>query len=1421
MATVNDDLKDTIIDHSAMVRLYEENLQRMIDDILVRDQPKLHRAIARGGSQRDVIRNVNRQINRTIDRSFNMLSTELKSFISMEADFHTDNLDREAGEIWRTRNTPKTRLRDLVNNTPLRDSRLLGDHFRDIGQGQQVRISSAIRRGLAFGSSHEQIADDILSGNSLKITRNQARAVVRTAITEFSSRAAMQVYTENADVLRGYQYVATLDSRTTPICARNDGRVFPIGGDGPLPPLHWNCRSTTVPVTKLFDEIDPGDERVKTRAYDSLPPRKRARYNGQSPIAEDYDAWLRRQSLDVKLRHLGNNVERVNLFQEGTLKLLQFTTPQGLFISLEVLRRLSAYATQRRNEQTAVLRVVCDSPCKDFTDPTDFPITTDDIVPTKSTDFYDRKNSNDLTVAFIRRVQFETSQSGGNNALGDIEFRGRTSSSRAQARRRYYSNPEEGFVHPDTGEWINPNRVDLSLFHEVETDILNLIRNDEIITAADKDYLLQLYERIRLQNPEPASLASIDALRRAFRISKDPSSKVAQGTQDFAQLWRAQLLAKNSGSLDDIGSRIAAKRTRGRGNLQNLRDQTVQIIGDDRLTIPELVSMYPRARQRVAEYQPSREIISRLQESLQGRRQLPPILRDIDDDLLSEVVRGLVTTGGSDWTSASINMGKTIWRRRVAEIFDDTVAGTPQDYWMAGDIILDLLRDQGIIRKSLLSSRTGRTLDDEWVEHGDWASSGTTQITLKEHLVFTDADILSVKRDSRIIRLRERIGYDGDIPLVANAGDVFYRDLNGNLTDIPVRSSGLTRSHNTIDEPIAESLNANNSFEYRVDPSGFAGFLDKYISTSVAEGGQTILNAAQRTIIQRNQFSNLTVLRHQLDRARSDPDSFWSNRNIVHQGGRSQSIGVLSNNSGEFWRTVFVAPTRTAIGDSGFRQLRERLATLHDKATLNREDLRLDWFDTNADEITSLGELINKIAVSPSAEPRSFINQLNRNPLWRELAGDPNEQMQFGYLAMEVFRIRQSVGNVAWKNRLLDGPKGDRARDAIQSYESNILPELDAAESGQGIIAVLTKDEVSAGKTNVVTQGANERLRTVIAREVVQDPFVKATFPWLDEKLAAKLGKNQITTSGYGSKVREREKRIVESLREVLDTEEDFFVLSPQQERTYRGALDRAIEATTDPRAQMTLRQLRKELDYSGSHAIPTQDDLLSVRTYLDVDSEEVVNFITQQQGNLITTTQMRRLSMIYTERLNEVLPNVERYNNFMGRLFMTAVRNSPDGTIPVRAPDGSVNTFQYLSKEEIGFLRTLEDGRQVRVTANVLKQDGDTRDINKAGQAAAANFTHSIDSYIARQHALAGRGNVYDGFTSPLSQSDQLLEDTRRYYADLLDDDTIRKQLRLLRDRGLLSQTEYREFIEAFEVFEGNLQPSQILGGGRSYLVD
>jgi SPP1 gp7 family putative phage head morphogenesis protein len=181
--------------------------------------------------------------------------------------------------------------------------------FRGIAVDQAEQFSQVVRNGLLTGETTPSIAKRLIGnlqfgeeaktvrqlvaagGQATAVADNQVMALVRTSINQVANSASQQVYEANQDITKKYRYVATLDSRTSSICAALDGREFEYGR-GPMPPQHFNCRSTTVPI------IDP----------DILPPStiaKRASADGPVPINTSYGQWLKDQPRSVQQDVLG------------------------------------------------------------------------------------------------------------------------------------------------------------------------------------------------------------------------------------------------------------------------------------------------------------------------------------------------------------------------------------------------------------------------------------------------------------------------------------------------------------------------------------------------------------------------------------------------------------------------------------------------------------------------------------------------------------------------------------------------------------------------------------------------------------------------------------------------------------------------------------------------------------------------------------------------------------------------------------------------------------------------------------------------------------------------------------------------------------------------------------------------------------
>ena len=191
----------------------------------------------------------------------------------------------------------------------LPNGEVLTKAFRGIAVDQAERFSQVVRQGLLTGETTPSIAKRLIGslqfgedaktvrqlvaagGQATAVADNQVIALIRTSINQVANTASQQVYEANQDITKKYRYVATLDTRTSARCAALDGREFEYG-KGPMPPQHFNCRSTTVPI------IDP----------DILPPSTiatRASKDGQVPINQSYGEWLAKQPRSTQSDALG------------------------------------------------------------------------------------------------------------------------------------------------------------------------------------------------------------------------------------------------------------------------------------------------------------------------------------------------------------------------------------------------------------------------------------------------------------------------------------------------------------------------------------------------------------------------------------------------------------------------------------------------------------------------------------------------------------------------------------------------------------------------------------------------------------------------------------------------------------------------------------------------------------------------------------------------------------------------------------------------------------------------------------------------------------------------------------------------------------------------------------------------------------
>jgi SPP1 gp7 family putative phage head morphogenesis protein len=183
--------------------------------------------------------------------------------------------------------------------------------FRGLAESQAQRFNAVVRTGILTGEPTPQIArrligrldfgelaktarQQALAGGELtKMANHQVLTLVRTSVNQVNNAASQQVYKANEDVTQKYKYLATLDSRTSAICRSLDGKIFEYG-KGPEPPVHFNCRSTTIAVIDYKAlGLRPPEEVLETRGT-------RRSEGGGASAETNYGQWLMGKSREYQ-----------------------------------------------------------------------------------------------------------------------------------------------------------------------------------------------------------------------------------------------------------------------------------------------------------------------------------------------------------------------------------------------------------------------------------------------------------------------------------------------------------------------------------------------------------------------------------------------------------------------------------------------------------------------------------------------------------------------------------------------------------------------------------------------------------------------------------------------------------------------------------------------------------------------------------------------------------------------------------------------------------------------------------------------------------------------------------------------------------------------------------------------------------------
>ena len=236
-------------------------------------------------------------------------------------------------------------LNKIVTSKPFQ-GKILRDHFRDLltrNGPAAKRLKHAVEDGLVQGKSITQIVKGVKHA-ALGLTRANVAAVTHTAVSHVTSATRLQFGQDNADVVAGYYWVGTLDSKICSVCIIRDGHEYdmnyepvsegaPPWGAGPGG-MHYNDRCDASYVLHSLKDmgIDP-------RKMDGAT---RASMDGGAPRSMTAEQWVDKQGYDRLEGMFG--AKRAQLLTDGNLDIRDLVRKDGTLYTLKQLQGIEGAA---------------------------------------------------------------------------------------------------------------------------------------------------------------------------------------------------------------------------------------------------------------------------------------------------------------------------------------------------------------------------------------------------------------------------------------------------------------------------------------------------------------------------------------------------------------------------------------------------------------------------------------------------------------------------------------------------------------------------------------------------------------------------------------------------------------------------------------------------------------------------------------------------------------------------------------------------------------------------------------------------------------------------------------------------------------------------------------------------------------------
>ncbi len=1222
----NTQIYDKAVDRAAMIRLYERRVNGKIQLVIDGHQSKITETIKSSSLTADgkkkLFQQIDQQLLKTYKETYNISSRSLLDLVSDQVSYVYQNLEVAANKIWKTERPQKRVAEEIVLEKPLYKDVTLEQGWASVSLNERKRLDALIRRGIAENKSVDEIALDVRKGNIHDISRQQSKALVITAITSVTSQTDHAVYNANEKALAGWQYVAVLDSRTTPVCAHRDGNIYPIQDKSHLPPAHFNCRSTTVPIFKSWEDLSKleGVAQIRKRNLSNLSDKEIAFYDGQTPLKESYNDWLKRQSTAVQLRHLGD-YQKVKLFNEGGISLDKFTNPEGNSLGIRELRQLtdSNYTLPNDTKKFSSAKAQLDAMKLGASSPEDF-YSDNNLVKTLR-DYY-----------LLQSGELE-------GTLSITNYRGALIGTKRSMKNKVLTSPpteDQLKFNPITGRYedtrlYQPNPAVLS-------NNLRLVNESEKLLQRDKEFITQFVDSLsdRMSINERAVIT--DNLRITFgryRDNKEPwvnFKAVTQGQIKFDVMNVSDAIEtqirKDSDVLKKLLDNNYIDPVLGPVQLQELHDTFIDNIlkknnWEDKIAPKIAREMSTVFNTVIAKNSPIvwRRLSDRdLQQFYLKLAHRLSLADNPDRDSLA------VSIGRDLYNIANLNGGRNSWYKLGISILNDN--RNLNKFFE--------LETFGVQKRRMRSRLSGQYF-------------GPYYDTMSYNLRITDPRIQEYSKLTRKVDLGLRVSVtENKNRLVFREGSKTYWIDRGILgyedTRIPITSTSSFGDfpEEFIDENMVNALTWASKAEYKID-NDFYDFINKLLYFEDDKGKAKYYNNLNEYRKYMSSRGDAYERLKAMEWLRKDEKSFSNNPFIDHRA-RIYDRGLIGPQSGETFRPFLSTKELKSFSQADFFNLQDQIGSF-----LGGLD---DFFEDRYNSLSITGR--QKISKRWRADLVKIGNHILRNKpndirsiLESDIVGriDGEELGKFFRFALESAKI----------DNFLKGDYSNKSLLKLTDYKTSLALEQDASSSGAQIIALTTRNKQLAELSNVIPTNQKKRLYDEIAAATYNDPRFKELNKkfGLSEKDLRKAAKAQNMVTFYGAGERTGILNVEGKLAKVLEKDSNTLVVKAADRDKVLNEISARIARYEkfDPETADELRALRENVKDIFNKGLDPGDEIMDQLYFLEPKTKELVEKLSTSYEKIVTPNDFKAIAKIMSEYLSEQVPILKDFTRYFGRL--------------------------------------------------------------------------------------------------------------------------------------------------------------------------